>query len=150
MWANTNVAMDHTVLNERRATADEHGPVKLRLYLDGEDVHAPWEDACIALPTCVEVVERGAARHLRVGRIRTAVRAGQLRHRLPQVGIGKERAQRVPHPRADTSPSSATAAPVSCRWRAVCACSLPAEVANGMNTAALRSYRSGPPPSAWR
>lgn len=38
--------------------------------------------------------------HKPVSRIRTAVCTGPLRHRLPQVGIDQERAQRVPHPLA--------------------------------------------------
>lgn len=33
-----------------------------------------------------------------VGRVRTTMRTGPLRHRLPQVGIGQERAQHLPHP----------------------------------------------------
>lgn len=63
-WADTILAMDHTVLDELQATADEHAAPKLRLYLDDEDVHDPWEDAYPAFRTCVEVIERGAARHL--------------------------------------------------------------------------------------
>ncbi|MFF4364371.1 low molecular weight phosphotyrosine protein phosphatase [Streptomyces sp. NPDC001604] len=63
-WADTIVAMDHTVLDELQAIADEHAAPKLRLYLDGEDVHDPWEDAYPAFRSCVEVIERGAARHL--------------------------------------------------------------------------------------
>lgn len=63
-WADTIVAMDHAVLDELRATADKHTAPKLRLYLDGEDIHDPWEDAYTAFQDCVEVIERGAARHL--------------------------------------------------------------------------------------
>lgn len=41
-----------------------HPTPKLRLYLDGYDVHDPWEDAYTAFQDCVAVIERGAARHL--------------------------------------------------------------------------------------
>ncbi|CAM5709592.1 low molecular weight phosphotyrosine protein phosphatase [Streptomyces griseorubiginosus] len=63
-WADTILAMDHTVLDELPATADEQTTPKLHLYLDGEDVHDPWEDAYTAFQDCVAVIERGAARHL--------------------------------------------------------------------------------------
>lgn len=56
--------MDHAVLEELRATADEHTAPKLRLYLEGEGVHDSWEDAYPGFKTCVEVIEHGAARPL--------------------------------------------------------------------------------------
>lgn len=63
---------------------------------------------------------------------------GLPRHLGPPRGIGEENGPAASRRRSPvTSPSSARAAPASCRWRALCACSFPAEVASGMITAGL-------------
>lgn len=63
-WADTILAMDSAVLGELQDMADEHCAAKLRLYLDGQDVHDPWQDAYPAFTACVETIENGADQHL--------------------------------------------------------------------------------------
>ncbi|MER5668216.1 hypothetical protein [Streptomyces mirabilis] len=41
-WADSVLAMDRSVLGELHELSDETSAAKLRLYLDGEDVHDPW------------------------------------------------------------------------------------------------------------
>ncbi|WRZ87721.1 low molecular weight phosphotyrosine protein phosphatase [Streptomyces sp. NBC_01007] len=63
-WADTVLAMDRAVLRELHELADETSAAKLRLYLDGEDVHDPWQDAYPAFTACVKVIVDGARPHL--------------------------------------------------------------------------------------
>ncbi|MFD7603391.1 low molecular weight phosphotyrosine protein phosphatase [Streptomyces mirabilis] len=63
-WADTVLAMDRAVLGELHELADETSAAKLRLYLDGEDVHDPWQDAYPAFTECVKVIADGARPHL--------------------------------------------------------------------------------------
>ncbi|MFJ5120125.1 hypothetical protein [Kitasatospora sp. NPDC088548] len=63
-WADTVLAMDNDVLKELHELADEQAAPKLRLYLDGQDVHDPWEDAYPAFLICVKTIQADADRHL--------------------------------------------------------------------------------------
>ncbi|MGK4582197.1 low molecular weight protein-tyrosine-phosphatase [Kitasatospora sp. HPMI-4] len=65
-WADTVLAMDHSVLEALRSLADEHTSPKLGLYLDGgRDVPDPWGRPDEAFTACVSLIEQGAERHLR-------------------------------------------------------------------------------------
>ncbi|MFF8028585.1 low molecular weight phosphotyrosine protein phosphatase [Streptomyces sp. NPDC007896] len=63
-WSDSVLTMDRSVLGELHELADETSAAKLRLYLDGEDVHDPWEDAYPAFTECVKAIVDGARPHL--------------------------------------------------------------------------------------
>jgi protein-tyrosine phosphatase len=65
-WADTVLAMDHTVLEALGSLADERTVPKLEPYLDGgRDVPDPWGKPDEAFTACVALIEEGAERHLR-------------------------------------------------------------------------------------
>ncbi|MCZ4098070.1 low molecular weight protein-tyrosine-phosphatase [Streptomyces sp. H39-C1] len=63
-WADLILAMDHSILATLRDLADDHTAAKLALYLDDQDVADPYGQDEQAFAVCVEVIERGAWRHL--------------------------------------------------------------------------------------
>lgn len=63
-WADLILAMDHSILAGLRDLADVHTAAKVALYLHGQDVADPYGQDEQAFAACVEVIERGAVRHL--------------------------------------------------------------------------------------
>ncbi|WP_338704343.1 low molecular weight phosphotyrosine protein phosphatase (plasmid) [Streptomyces sp. Q6] len=63
-WADLVLAMDHSVLEKLLLIADDNAH-KIRLYLDGQDVPDPIGQPMAAFTRCAQIIETGAARHLR-------------------------------------------------------------------------------------
>ena len=56
--------MDHAVLTARKDRAAQHDQLKLRLYLDGQDVFGPYNGDSATFSEVAALIEAGADRHL--------------------------------------------------------------------------------------
>ncbi|WP_369229291.1 hypothetical protein AB5J56_01735 [Streptomyces sp. R21] len=65
-WADTVLAMDHAVLTALKDLAAPHDQLKLRLYLDGQDVPDPYngDSDSDTFAEVAALLEAGADRHL--------------------------------------------------------------------------------------
>ncbi|MEV7936609.1 low molecular weight phosphotyrosine protein phosphatase [Kitasatospora sp. NPDC088264] len=64
-WADAVIAMDRAILAElKEMTTGQPAAEKLDLFIQGEDVHDPWQDAYPVFKECVSTIQAGAVRHL--------------------------------------------------------------------------------------